>query len=76
VTGVELPCPGGCGNNVPAERFACSTCWYRLPNTMRRRVARTWAQRRAGEPGATNKHMAAKAEATEWLANNPAASRG
>lgn len=29
-------CPGGCGRaDVAADLFACSTCWYRLPEPIR-----------------------------------------
>jgi hypothetical protein len=31
-------CPGGCHRPVPHHRFACGSCWQRLPEDIRRRI--------------------------------------
>lgn len=35
-------CPGGCGAPVPQHKFACFTCWRRLPAPLRRAITRTY----------------------------------
>ena len=59
------PCPGGCGADVPYERFACSGCWYRLPGDFRRRISRAWRS------GTVAEHGQAMRAARLWFVANP-----
>jgi hypothetical protein len=61
-------CPGGCGDqNITSSRFACRTCWYRLPAVLRSAIWRAYQ-----DVGALSApHRAAMADAHEWYRNNP-----
>ncbi len=54
-------CPGGCGRHVTPGRFACRSCWYRLPAAIRTAI---WAGYRAAPLGGA--HRAAMADARDF----------
>lgn len=33
------PCPGGCGADVPYTLLSCRSCWWLLPQSLRRRIS-------------------------------------
>lgn len=37
-------CPGGCGNAVPKNLFACRQCWYLLPFELRKEITYSHTQ--------------------------------
>lgn len=53
--GEERPhCPTGCGRDV-GTRPMCGLCWSTVPQSLRKRVSRSWAAyRRAKTTGAIN----------------------
>lgn len=53
-------CPGGCGNQVVRNMFACAACWRRLPQDFRTPILTSrWANDHAG-------HSRAMVEAMTW----------
>jgi hypothetical protein len=60
-------CPGGCGRRVARDLFACSPCWYRLPDALRQAIDRTY------RPGRFSRdHAQALSAAHHWYHRNPA----
>lgn len=59
-------CPG-CGVPVPRAQLACRADWRRLPAAMRAEVTAAYAEQPSG-----GRHVAAVADAAQWLrANRP-----
>jgi hypothetical protein len=71
VTDRTCPAPG-CGNAIPAGRFACPRDWARLPADLRGEINKQWTRRRLKKPGAISAHINAKTAAERWLGANPA----
>jgi hypothetical protein len=61
-------CPGGCRRQVPRHRYACRTCWYRLPGDLRTAITDTYRR----DPAA---HRTAMLDAGLWYLNNPREAR-
>lgn len=57
-------CPGGCGREIAADRFACGRCWHLLPEVMRRDIVRLSAR-------PTPALFAARAAAVRWWKGDP-----
>ncbi|MCU1614530.1 MAG: hypothetical protein JWO98_2070 [Frankiales bacterium] len=55
-------CPGGCGRrDVALEKFACPSCWFRLPRTLKKGITQTYRLDRA-------QHAEAMRAAIDWYA--------
>ena len=54
-------CPGGCGQQVRQEHFACEADWLRLPRHMRQAIS----MGHAVDP-LSQQHTQAMADALEW----------
>lgn len=64
-------CPGACGRQVGHKRYACRTCWYRLPFDLRNTITGSY---RAGDRLG---HRSAMRAAHEWYkAHRPGVARG
>lgn len=61
-------CPGNCGRRVPHHRFACRSCWYRLPTDLRRPIVAYYQV----DPGA---HAEAMVDAIHWYETQPTTTR-
>lgn len=53
------PCPGGCGASIVRRHLACRSCWYLLPEPLRRAVT---------HPGARSR-LVGVSEALSWYRN-------
>lgn len=62
-------CPGGCSRRISNERFACRSCWYRLPCYLRNLITQAY---RRGTHHADNMPMA---KATIWHKHHPRTGR-
>jgi hypothetical protein len=60
-------CPGGCDRTVPRHLLACSPCWWRMPEEMRKEINIAYA-RRAHDPAG---HRRVIVEAYQWFRANP-----
>lgn len=60
-------CPGGCGRQVPRNRFACGGCWRRLPAALKHSITDNY-RRDAGA------HLAAMSAACDWYRRHREAS--
>jgi len=58
-------CPGGCGRQVAHQRYACPSCWGRLPADLRRPITATYRRDQAA-------HGQAMADARRWYRENAA----
>jgi len=60
-------CPGGCGRQVVRALFACSSCWRRLPRSIRVAITDGWGARHHIGMGAWS---AAVRDARDWYRAN------
>lgn len=63
-------CPGRCGRQVAAPRFACLPCWSRLPVRLRQDISTSYRNKNGGALSAA--HRGAMAAAQVWYLDNPA----
>ena len=64
-----MPCLGKCGVDVVPPKFACPTCWGRLPEELQRAI--TWTFGR----GRVALHLQAIGRGRAWYFRNPAPAR-
>lgn len=60
VTNPSHDCPGGCGAEVPYRLLSCRSCWWLLPQEMRRRISN----------GTSDERLDTVSEALVWYKDN------
>jgi len=63
-SGATHDCPGGCGRPVPRHRFACRSCWHRLPIDLRCPITANYRRDLAA-------HAQAMTAARRWYRGQP-----
>lgn len=71
MTGRLHACPGGCGELVRKDRYACPACWRRLPEPMRDAINVAYREHGA----LSREHVAALMAAKDWYRDNPRGTR-
>jgi hypothetical protein len=61
----EHACPGGCGQMIRRQLFACRTDWFRLPAVLRLGIRNSYRDK------AWNVHRSYVRDALDWYKGNP-----